>query len=528
MAYGYNPSDYLMDFGWIGDIGKTLSATALKMPELIQLNREIKQNNKYKEEEFSRLNQAIDSMDEADIDAMKQSMNIVDKDANGNPIQPDSKRVREILKSRIPKYSDKMTNEEYGKMLATDFLTPFITAFDDGQDKGTGAKKLIGMFAKLGGATATAARQMPDVANVAALGQDKQRLEQAQGIQQAGAATERQTVQGEQTVREGLITDYVDSVMQMNPVDEVVATKKFSSLLKERLKVNEANGLTPEESTMVLQRIKSAMADKLNRDLRNKQIEADKAEKNRQAQAKTNPPVSPDVTANEATSAASRVQAAAAKLQAALSAPKKDQTAIKVAQDELKLAQDQLNMAQTRQQVFSAGGDYTVGGLGEATNIAKNKADYDRINSEMPFIKKTLDAIKKGDVLDPRKLTKDTKANKAAPKRTGDVATDGWNYLKSAGYDYLFNFDGKNITVKPEYGAWQGYLQSGGSLPQFNANTSGVSSSTNQSDSSDIYKQKAQLKVAAQELIRRYEAGERSSEITEARYNNAKTFLATQ
>jgi hypothetical protein len=121
--YNYDPSKYIQDFSWVGDIGKAISSTALKMPELIELNKNIKENNKFKEMSYSSVNEYIDQLDP------KIANSILSADGYAKEVNTgDFELVKAKLKEKIPKYSDKMTNEEYAKVLADSFFVPYMQA----------------------------------------------------------------------------------------------------------------------------------------------------------------------------------------------------------------------------------------------------------------------------------------------------------------------------------------------------------------------------------------------------------------
>ena len=123
--YGYNPKDYLQDFSWIGDIGQAISQTSLRMPELIELNKTIKENNKFKEMSWSASNQFIDQMDGEDLSKIASTMGYMEA---VNSDDETYTNTRAKLKEMLPKFEDSSTNEDYAGKLTNAFFVPFLQA----------------------------------------------------------------------------------------------------------------------------------------------------------------------------------------------------------------------------------------------------------------------------------------------------------------------------------------------------------------------------------------------------------------
>lgn len=119
MDYGYDPSKYLSDFSWLRDIGNSVSKFAYQVPELIDLNKQIKENNKAKDLIFSSVNRYIDKLDPKVISNIVSSMNLT----NGEVY--DDRKARELLKTKIPKFSEKTKNEDYTQQVV-DYFTPIV------------------------------------------------------------------------------------------------------------------------------------------------------------------------------------------------------------------------------------------------------------------------------------------------------------------------------------------------------------------------------------------------------------------
>jgi hypothetical protein len=115
--YGYNPSQYVNDFSWIGQIGQYVGKFASEMPELLEMNKQIKENNKMKEVLFSRSNQFVDKLTMAQLTKVASSMGL---EYN----TPEDAKIK--LKEMIPKFGDKSTNEEYAGQIVNSFFGPVM------------------------------------------------------------------------------------------------------------------------------------------------------------------------------------------------------------------------------------------------------------------------------------------------------------------------------------------------------------------------------------------------------------------
>jgi hypothetical protein len=117
--YGYSPAQYANDFSWIGDIGKQIGQFATQIPELLEANRTIKENNNFKQMSYAASNKFIDNLDDGIVSNVASSMHLDAKDVS---------TARQKLKEMIPKFSDKTTNEEYAKQVVDSFYSPFMGA----------------------------------------------------------------------------------------------------------------------------------------------------------------------------------------------------------------------------------------------------------------------------------------------------------------------------------------------------------------------------------------------------------------
>lgn len=123
MAYQYDPSKYLNDYSWVGDIGNSISKFAYQVPEIVQLNKTIKENNKAKDILYSSLNKYIDKLDPNIVSNITSSMKL---DVDPNAVDADKAR-REALKKNIPTFSSITDNEKYAKSIV-DYFVPVLKA----------------------------------------------------------------------------------------------------------------------------------------------------------------------------------------------------------------------------------------------------------------------------------------------------------------------------------------------------------------------------------------------------------------
>lgn len=140
MPVNYNPADYINDFSWVGDIGGYLGKFASEMPELLELNKNINENNKFKEMTYSGLNQFLNNMDKNSISNIASSMGIDSSDIEF---------ARSELKKKIPQFTDTTDNKQYGKQLVESFIVPFAQAAMS--DAGGGAMTPGQIFAQIPG-----------------------------------------------------------------------------------------------------------------------------------------------------------------------------------------------------------------------------------------------------------------------------------------------------------------------------------------------------------------------------------------
>lgn len=148
----YNPADYIQDFSWVGDIGKVVGNFASELPELLELNRTVHENNKFKDMTYSGLSQFVDEMDEPIISNIASSM--------GLKFDGDIASARQQVKDKIPKFSDTTDNKEYAANLVNQFVVPFVTAAkskDGGGSLTDGdlMARIPGMFKESFGQTST-------------------------------------------------------------------------------------------------------------------------------------------------------------------------------------------------------------------------------------------------------------------------------------------------------------------------------------------------------------------------------------
>lgn len=177
--YGYNPAQYQQDFNWIGDIGRTLGGMAMKFPELMELNREVKENGKFKEKTFNGMVDFVKKMDRQTAANMAMSTGIANAD------DPEE-MIKQKLINSIPKPNMKKntTNEDYAKTLINGWGTEMMTGFF--ADNGLGVGKISDLPLEVGEA----------FSQTGPAREAKQQQQQQQQTERR--AQERQTIRGEQ------------------------------------------------------------------------------------------------------------------------------------------------------------------------------------------------------------------------------------------------------------------------------------------------------------------------------------------
>ena len=124
--YGYNPAQYKQDFSWLGNIGQAVAATADKMPDLLQLNQHIHENQNFKQIAYQGMNDGIDKMSQTDpamLNAIATHMGY-----NGNV---DKESMADYIKSQIPKIAgESQDSKEYGFAVAQKVGIPMVDAIN--------------------------------------------------------------------------------------------------------------------------------------------------------------------------------------------------------------------------------------------------------------------------------------------------------------------------------------------------------------------------------------------------------------
>ena len=126
--YGYDPSKYIRDFSWIGDIGDAVGRAAQKMPELIELNRQINEDDKYQEKTFEAANRWLDTMAENRpelIDGLAISMGLVKAEDEDQSIERKTEELRKLI-TQPTLGTKELNSKEYTMSIANDFFAPIL------------------------------------------------------------------------------------------------------------------------------------------------------------------------------------------------------------------------------------------------------------------------------------------------------------------------------------------------------------------------------------------------------------------
>ena len=133
-SYGYNPAEYRNDFSWIGEMGGIIAKNVHAMPQLLEMNSQIKENKYFKEKAYTAVQDYLKGMDGGIATKIASFMGIEHADAN------DAKQKLMNTVDDPTKYGDKTTNEEYANKLAHGFFVPFVSALKS--EKGGGVKSI--------------------------------------------------------------------------------------------------------------------------------------------------------------------------------------------------------------------------------------------------------------------------------------------------------------------------------------------------------------------------------------------------
>ena len=124
----YDPSKYIKDYRWLGDIGRNISKMATTFPEIIEMNRAVKENKKMKQMTSSGISNLIDNLDDVDAMSIANSMGILSESPNASP-----EEIKARISRNIPGFDDKTTNEEYALRVAEDFFPHFMSVENPGK-----------------------------------------------------------------------------------------------------------------------------------------------------------------------------------------------------------------------------------------------------------------------------------------------------------------------------------------------------------------------------------------------------------
>lgn len=354
-----------------------------------------------------------------------------------------------------------------------------------------------------------------------------------------GVAMEKENEQAQydlgqerETGKTGIINDLVEQVMTAEPENVTKGLSLFSTAYRtmsnttgneDKLTTDEyklaadlintrIKERTEEENRAKLQEETNASKEKMKAD----ELRAKAVQRAREERDKSNPTISPDVTANEAIQAAQQVKLASDKV-AEADDPKKgispEERAIRIrALDDARDKERYWNLRQQEFASLAGRGKNRQSDLGTAEVSAQQKANIDNINIRMPALRAALKNVSKKS--DPM----------AELQKQG--FGDYFSTTDETNQRVLFKKGKLAYVLRSDYGAWDDYLKGKtNTLPSYSPGVSSGSVGGSASSTPDKYKQIA----VAKQYVSDYDAGKKidanGDPMSESRYNAAKALI---
>jgi hypothetical protein len=229
MAYGYDPSRYINDYSWLGEVGKVMANVAYKMPGLLELNKQIKENKALKEQTYESLNNGIDSL--PDDYAIQIASGMGQATAN-------AQQAKDFLKMKVPKpQGEKQDNGEYMRLIGEGFFAPLSQVASE-------AKLPVGQItARFSGNIATPALQTPQ--GQMAMQNDAQRKKEEQSQQSVGRVTQ-------------LITPYLHQIETFNGNDATMLNSYITGFTSQFYPKTDKDGKPKSENLLTMDEFNDA------------------------------------------------------------------------------------------------------------------------------------------------------------------------------------------------------------------------------------------------------------------------------
>jgi len=442
--YGYSPEKYIQDFSWVGEIGRAVSATALKMPELIELNKQIKENNKFKEITYDAAIKYIDQLD------IKHVSNILSSWGMAEDVKVGPENAKNKLKARILKYQDSSSNEEYAKKIANSFFVPFLQAAQS--EAGGGVLKFGDIFGNLKSGV------LQEAIRSSSVGQDVITREKEQQTYETGKTREEEKYQLDFERKHGFKptpdTGEIETTFEQQQKLEADAEKEKFELEKTRKQEKGnliSNVVTQAESSMDVwnedkfQEVPSDVRTEAFKIWKEREGDELKArlkatdQKLKELNIGSNKPVPATViesTMNTIQSMLAKENTNLANLNNKDKNYSKQMRKMLISDNKWRIKQleDRLKKLQKVQLTFSEGGEYTQGGLNKAYTSAEYEVQSENVIQEKQLVDAFNSGKYSGSTIDPRTWGKEDDKKKFIK-----------DYISISGKEPIFDNQGKAI-----------------------------------------------------------------------------------
>jgi hypothetical protein len=366
------------------------------MPELIQLNKEIKENNKFKEMSYEATNKYIDQMD------IKKLSNVLSSMGMAEDVNSGIENARNKLKQMIPKYSDTSSNEEYAKQLTDSFFVPFMQAAQS--EAGGGLLSFGELFGNLKSGT------LQESIRKSSIGQEIVTTEQEQKTYELGQKREEQQYQtgferqygfapipgtGEKETsfkqEQGFKTEAEEQQFQTQQKRSQELSQQTSNIINNATSSMDVwdDDKFPQASIEARNKAFEVWRTRENDELKEKLKDVDEQIK-RMGTGK-NKPVNANVVETAITSTTNSLISAQQKLAQLQDKDKNINSSVRktLVQEQkwrIKQIEDRLNKLQKVSVIFSEKGDLTEGGLAKSYNIAEQQVQSEDFNNKKSLI----------------------------------------------------------------------------------------------------------------------------------------------
>ena len=131
-TYGYDPSRFINDYSWIGDIGRVVSKTASKIPELVEYNKQLHTNTQFKRMNYEAMSQMIGNLEGDQLAKVALGFGVTIPKGGLPEGESHYDYLRKRLQEKVPTFHDTMDNKEYAHQVANQFAAPMAKLIFDG------------------------------------------------------------------------------------------------------------------------------------------------------------------------------------------------------------------------------------------------------------------------------------------------------------------------------------------------------------------------------------------------------------